>query len=1589
MNEMVHITACLNPISREIVTSEIPASGSLSDHIKVPDHVLIERNGKEYRNGQLKPGDTLTMVAAPRGGDQGKDIARTALVLAAVAFAPAAGIALGLKAGSLGLSLFVGAATFGAQLGASALIPPADIADQIGDQEQFKRLGALTGTRNRLNPYGVVPRVYGHRKIYPPLSAKPFTEIFGSRQDLRLLFNLGPGPLELSKPMIGDAIVGEFDSNNVFTSNDKFKDLEIEVGESPDLYSNTVEEQSVNVDLDEVSDTATRTTEAEINEISLDILFPSGLFAVNDELKSILRHATFKIEYRKTGVSEWTELFAVGVAGLFYRSRNIQYNTGDGGWQAVGLQRQSKRSGISWKVFEPGPYEVRVTRITASQVSEDVSQIFEDASWTILRSIDYTYPTNLPGTVQLAMRVQATDQINGVLDQFSVEVKSRLAFYDGAAWQVPTFDPENGSGTGGLITSNPAWIMADILSGGVNARPIPRERLDGASFKAWADNAGPRGDECNIILDVARTVLQTAGLIGASARGSLSMRDNGIYTIIQDTDETVPVQHFTPRNSWGFTSVRNFIDAPHGLRVQFPNEDENWQPDEGIVYDDGYSLDGSDCVFPGPGGSCSPATRFESMSFEGVTNWEQAWREGRYRLAELRLRPERYQINTDFENLVCTRGDLVFVTHDVSLWGLASGRIKSIASGTVTLDEPVQMESGKTYNLRVRSTSGGSLLKVVSTAVGLQSTITLSNTSGITQGDLFMFGETAKETQALKVLSVEPIADLGARLTLIDAAPAIYDADQETIPDFDSNTSNPPPDLERLEPPAPTIVSIRSGTDSLTRTPDGVPSLRLVVAFQVGSGNPTGYVEGRYRKSGDSDGWSAFGVSEASSGTLTLFDVELGSTYIIQIRARTGDRVSSWVEGDPHTAGEGVEEETFPPKEIFEIITESDAIGRLITPVNGEVSSLHVNLFGFLTPGDVIDFMIEKRSVPTRVLVAKGAPPVERYDSGVRDIAIQEQNLKLPAGTFFKLNGVSLASRFHVDPGKIQGLVERNQRGDSVGTVVEALDKDEVFSTIVIRSEDAIELLDGQILKIRNKQGEFQDVVIDGDQTTIAGTPWPSGGTNTILDVVSNTALYDYPVGVSTVFEAGYKLTGRLTIEAGKVALNATNISDQGSSIAGLTLDVSGNQTAIAALDTHVNIAGGSAYSGLTLKSQIGTNEADLSNSIRSATPPTLRPSGEALKSGDTWVDTSDNDRAYIWDGTAWTKVDKLIDVNASAILSADSNITNLQTDSNHVFRQIGAPTIRPSGEVLQTGDVWVDTDDSNRMYSYNGTAWEVDNALMDVNASASLNLDSRIIENDGEILAIESTAVLKVDANGKIAFVALSAAHDGTTIDISADQVNFDTERLNVGSEVSMGTGLGTLEGGTNQVLIGLASVGVPYVRVQRNATNYVQMVGRTDVGENIIEAAVGGEIVFAVDGTGVRVGSKGGEWKATESDGIEFDISGIGWISKRGLNWVDGVTDKLRIYSAPSMSKIETLNGAKLAIISDTALDINADTTIGLFADEIFANAPIVLINLTTTQMNALSSPSTGSLIFNTTVGRIAFYTGTEWRQVESATV
>jgi hypothetical protein len=590
------------------------------------------------------------------------------------------------------------------------------------------------------------------------------------------------------------------------------------------------------------------------------------------------------------------------------------------------------RAGLKFPLGAAGIYEIRVTRTYLEQndpftnygvlIDNPTTRLIESQKyqqvmiWTLLHSYTTEQAVTLPASVDatfLKVRIKATDQLNGQLEDVNVLAERRLRYWTGSAWAGPA------------KTRSPAWAFLDMLVNPViNQRGFGEagaaQHVDLAAVKAWHDGLITtevfKYDE---VIDYPVSVYAGLRRAAGVAWAGIGIPD-GKFSVTVDAN-TSPVQMFTPRNSSGFSAVKNFVDLPHALKVQFDSEDADNRQDMVVVYADGYNA--------------STATKFESVRMPGVTDADQAWKLGRRMIALAKLRPETFTFEAELEHLLCKRGDAVLMQHDVSLWGVGSGRIvakavdtPSAGTTTVTLDEAVITEVGPTYAVRVRRTDATppvldefAATPAVAGNANAQWRVTNAQAANWRLGDLVAVGKTGQVTQKLKILDIKPKANLKATIVAAEDAAGVYTAHTGTIPAYSPNVTLPA-DPRNLVPAQPTITDVRADTGVATINPDGSRILGATIAYEFGS-NYDRFARLssvlRYRaepESGRDATWT-YVTKPVADGAFAVRGLEAGIDYEFQVAVS-----SAWEKWSPFsdvfsvTVGAPT-----PPQEGFEGLT--------------------------------------------------------------------------------------------------------------------------------------------------------------------------------------------------------------------------------------------------------------------------------------------------------------------------------------------------------------------------------------------------------------------------------------------------------------------------------------------------------------------------------------------------------------------------------------------------------------------------------------------------------------------------------------------
>ncbi len=867
---------------------------------------------ESWTNHTIQLGDVIEYRAVPSGS-----ALRTIAIVALAVYAPvlagsltgytSAAAAAGLMGGTVtvGLTAAYAATTIALGMVGSALInaispirPPAD----PRDPGTALRQEMIAGGQNRPNPYGSIPVILGKLRITPPTGSNNYLSFENERDSfLSVLLVWGYGPLYIdgNTLRIGGVPLTDYPKHEIVTLDRRTTPTDIDIQNFNRLYGQDYSppiqpatlvcdgnpegavtpgpwiNASTNIEND-----VTTGLPVPVSQVRVDLHFPQGLRYVKVKGDGAGDYAAvgvqFRIEYSTNNGTSYAYLdeFTVG---------------GD----------TAKKDGFTFTksyAFNANQLVIRVRRQTGDNVEDNSERRYYFDS--VLQNITFVRNTNPAvdpvgaAIAKTAFKIQASEQLNGSLEGVSAIVQTWCKVWNGNSWV-------DGA------TSNPASLMRYVLEHPANPHKVTNatSQINLTQLQYFYTYCQTKGFEYNNVLSSQRSVLEVLRDICAAGRASPALID-GKWSVIIDEPRTNVVQHFTPHNSWGFEGTKGLPKRPDGLRVTYYDEDADYQEAEIIVYDIGKGTNN--------------ASLFESITLPGVTKKSLVIDHARWHMAQMKIRPEVYVLNTDLEYLVCNRGDRVKVAHDVPMWGLGSGRVKTRTSSTVLeLDEALPMKAGTSYTIRFRSKTGSSTVRNVAVKPldGYYSTIELTTPVTIAEADaggLFLFGELNQESQDLLVLSIEPSNNNTARISLVDyGVTSTYNiyTDYLTLSSsivFESQISLPQAlQLDGFGIKVPTIKGFVSDESVMERVAKGIFKYNINVSYTNSADLPTNTqsVQLEYDLNSATSSINAKTITvPVQKGSANLPDVEPAKEYKVRMRyvGSTG-KTGKWTAYSTHT----------------------------------------------------------------------------------------------------------------------------------------------------------------------------------------------------------------------------------------------------------------------------------------------------------------------------------------------------------------------------------------------------------------------------------------------------------------------------------------------------------------------------------------------------------------------------------------------------------------------------------------------------------------------------------------------------------------
>ena len=803
----------------------------------------------------------------------------------------------------------------GALINAISPVRPPDINSPGSTIQQYM----VNGGANQVHPYEAIPVVLGKVRLTPPLGAVNYLTYENDTESylsMLLLWGYGPLNIDASTLKIGNIALTDYTlpvppvtldrktnptAQQVLDFNAIYgQDVKVIASNTtltcPGQYNAVLTEGTYGPFVTASSDLPSTNSSGAvvpISQFTVSLHLPQGLRRIFAEGKESGKEESVFIAIEiqvKDGAGPWTtwQDFALGDGTVKKDAFTVNKTYyGLNSYNQVQVRVRRKTGADAEWTKEANGY-------AKAQIYAQVILL----QTTFLRN---TFPIKEPINCSLAgtaLKIKANEQLNGQIEGINAIVQTWAPSWDGVNWTT-------------MATNNPADLFLYVLKHPANPQRVRdvdvSSKVDLTQIQYWHYYCGQKGFAYNSVLASQRSILEVLRDICAAGRASPAMVD-GKWTVVIDEPKTNIVQHFTPHNSWGFESSKSLAKMPDGLRVTYIDEDQEYQQAEIIVYNAGKSESNSEL--------------FEGIQLPGVTKKSLAIDHARWHFAQAKLRPEVYRLNTDIEYLVCNRGDRVKVSHDVPMWGSGTGRIKDRVSSTqFTLDEEIYIDVSKPYTIRVRSSTGASIERIVDKtglSSGYYTTVKITSPATATEIDssnLYMFGEYHRESQDLIVLSIEPSSNKSASITLVDYG--VTDSyniftDYATLTEstvFETKITLPGKDLRAsfTSTDVPNITLIVSDESAARLLSTGSYEQRIKISYTNPQELPKGTdkIECSYYLQGTSTIINATTFKEDySAGSIYISGVEKGQVYKIKLRYVAVDgRTGVWTNEFTHTVG--------------------------------------------------------------------------------------------------------------------------------------------------------------------------------------------------------------------------------------------------------------------------------------------------------------------------------------------------------------------------------------------------------------------------------------------------------------------------------------------------------------------------------------------------------------------------------------------------------------------------------------------------------------------------------------------------------------
>lgn len=601
-----------------------------------------------------QPGDLITIRAIVRdgggGGGGGSDPVRVVAMIAVMVVAPQFAGMMGFTQGTLAFAAAQATFAVGGMLLVNSLLPPPapNLSQAARRLDSPSPTYALTGGSNRARPFEPMPLVMGRHRVFADADSKYYTEFDGDDQYLYQTFCFGLSDVVLSDFRIGTTPLASFEGVETEESSADGKLT---------LFPANVDTAAGGA-LTQAAGWIQRTSSINATALAVDIA--GSLYrATQNGIES--HSVTIEIEYRAVGAGTWLPFV--------------------GAQSAITLTSDTRKAlRRTWrKTVTKGQYEVRLRRTTADDTD---AQSVSDISWSQLRTYqpdeaDYT------GRKRVALRIKASGQLQGQVQQFNALGELQCPVWNGAAWVTQT-------------TRNPAWQflyfsrgkkIGDVRAFGAL---LADSRIDIEAIKEWGAWCTTKSLTFDAVFDQPMTCADMLHAIARCGRAFPTWASGKLGATWEASGKPVVAVFGMGNIRRGSFQVEYLTEKlADEIVVNFTNPDLIGASGE-------WQQDSVRAKVPG----VTTPERTATVELFGCDVKDMAGREANLLAAKQKYHRRKITWETDAEGQVCQKGDVAILSHDLTQWGY-SGRILAGSATQLTLDRKVPFTPAQSHYVGV------------------------------------------------------------------------------------------------------------------------------------------------------------------------------------------------------------------------------------------------------------------------------------------------------------------------------------------------------------------------------------------------------------------------------------------------------------------------------------------------------------------------------------------------------------------------------------------------------------------------------------------------------------------------------------------------------------------------------------------------------------------------------------------------------------------------------------------------------------------------------------------------------------------------